>query len=216
MSEANKKPRANVTLGKDKNALVRFSYLHTKPHLNSESNKMECSTQLMIPKVMLDGPNKGKPNPEVKEIKDAIDSLKKQWWTDKKKTVPPLWRNPLIDPATSTNTKGKPYPEDQHGFYLLSVKTGDDENKQAKIPEIVSTTKNSEGKFVRLDHGDIKSGDWGRCPVNLSPYDKGNSGIGSYFEKIQLVQQGESLGGGRTSAEDDFSSFDSDEEDPLA
>lgn len=210
-----KKASVELIIGKHRAALPRFSYLAAfTPKMNRESNKLECSTQLLIPKVGKDG----KPNPDVQEIKDAIAKIKNDNWLAKKKPVPPKWWDPLRDGDTDVKQNGKSYGAECKGHYVLSVKTGDNKDtNEPVIPLVVGTVKSSDGKYVRLSAGEIKSGDYGRITVRLVGYEKGTHGVAAYFSKMQLVEQGEALGNGGTSAEDDFSDFDDDEGfDPLA
>ncbi|HET8870486.1 MAG TPA: ssDNA-binding protein [Aquabacterium sp.] len=201
-----KKPVVEMVLGKSKEQLVRGSYLNVfKPKLNSQSNKMECSAQFLIPKT----------SPEAKEIKDAIASLKQQVWTAKKKPVPPLWWNPLRDGDTDVKQNGKPYGAEAKGMYVLAAKTGNDQEGNVVIPEVVGPVKDADGKFVRLSSGEIKSGDYVRAKIRLVPYEKGTGGVGVYFNLLQKTKTGDALGNGSQSAEDAFDEFDADEEDPL-
>ena len=201
MSEKQKRTRVSYIVGKTPDALVRFSYLNAHaPKRNRESGKDECSVTLLIPEN----------SPEAKEI-DAIikDIIQKDFVSQNKPYNPAKFWNPLRDPRKDVKNNGQPYGPETKGFYVLSCKTGNDVNtKEVIIPEVVGTTKDVGGKFVRLSSKEIKSGDWGRASVTFVPFDKNGGGVSCYFSKLQLVKVGESLGAGQTTAENDFDQFD--------
>lgn len=201
MSEKQKRTRVAFIVGKTPEALARFSYLnaHT-PKRNRESNKDECSVTLLIPEN----------SPEVQEIKKIIDDIiQKDFVAQKKPYNAAKFWNPLRDVKKDVKNNGQPYGPETKGFYVLSCKTGNDSNTQEVIiPEVVSTTKDADGKYLRLTAKEVKSGDWGRASVTFVPFEKNGGGVSCYFSKLQLVRQGESLGAGQTAAEDDFAEFD--------
>lgn len=203
-NESEKGSRIKLILGGVKGKLVRFSHLHVfETRLNKESGKLEFSTALLIPKTNVE---------DVKAIREAIDALKKETWTDNKKPIPPQFWNPLRDGDKDVKQNGEALPEECKGHYLLNVKTGED-----NPPDVVGTTRDEKGKFAPLTKADIKSGDWGRASINLGAYTKGSGGVGAYVSRIQLVKKGDPLSS-RGSAEDDFGQFDDlddDAADPL-
>jgi len=188
---------------KDPKHLCRFSYLHAlTPKENKQNGKNEYSVVALIPKTSPDG----------EAIRKIIDELKNETWLSKGKRLPPKFWNPLRDGDTDCKQNGDPYGPECAGHYIVSAKRDD-----KKAPDVVGTMRDAEGKLIRLTDKQIKSGDYGRISINLSAYTKGDSGVGAYINNIQLVTQGEALGGG-ADADDDFGSYDDDEGgyDPLA
>lgn len=199
-NETDTLPRVKVTLGSVKDKPIRFSYLAVHiPRENKISNNMEFSVAVLIPKDNVE---------DIKALKDGIEQLKREMWTDNKKPIPPKARWPLADGDTDVKDSGKPYGAECKGHYVINCKTSED-----KPPNVVGTTRGEDGKFVKLAKRDIKSGDWGRISLSLAVYMKGSGGIGAYMSSVQLTKQGESLGA-QTSAEEDFAEFD-DEADAM-
>lgn len=208
MSEKQKRTRVSFIVGKTQEALARFSYLNAHvPKRNRESGKDECSVTLLIPEN----------SPEVKEISKIIDDIiQKDFVAQKKPYNAAKFWNPLRDPRKDVKNNGQPYGPETKGFYVLSCKTGNDATTgEVILPDVVGTTKDAENKYIRLSAKEIKSGDWGRASVTFVPFEKNGGGVSCYFSKLQLVKQGESLGAGQTSAEDDFSAFDDGSENCL-
>ena len=188
-----------LMLGSTKGKLVRFSYLNVhEPRLNTESNREEYSVTALIPKANVE---------DIKAVKDAIEALKKDTWLDDGKKIPPQFWNPLKDGDNDCKQDGSSFGPESAGHYILNCKTGVD-----SAPSVVGTTRGGDGKLLPVGKSAIKSGDWGRISVNLGAYTKGTGGVGAYLSNLQFVQQGDPLGN-KSSAEDDFSDFD--EEDDL-
>ncbi len=190
-----------VIVGATPGKLVRVSHFNClEARLNSESGNMEFSTQLLIPKENTE---------DVAAIKAAIENGKKQAWLDEKKKVPPQFWNPLRDGDVDTKQNGDPLGAECKGHYVINVKSGED-----SPPNVVGTTRGEDGKFKKLTKADIKSGDWCRVSINLTPYIKGMGGVGAYVSSVQLVKEGEALGN-KSSAEDDFGDFEDDADDMM-
>jgi hypothetical protein len=185
-------------LGGTPGKLVRFSHLnaHTPRQDNfSKEPKLQYSVALLIPKTNVE---------DVKLVRDAVAACLAEEYTSKKKPIPPNHHNPLKDGDTDTKEDGTPYGDEVKGHYLINTKTSDE-----YPPEVVGTTKGADGKLLRIGKADIKSGDWGRAFVTLYGYTFKAGGVGVGLNKIQLVQEGESLGGG-SSADDVFGKFEDD------
>ena len=195
MSEE-KLPKVKIVLGSTTGKLVRLSHVHAheaRPNKFSKAN--EFSVAALIPKTNVE---------DVAAVKGAIESFKKEVWLDKKKPLPPQFWNPLRDGDKDTKQDGTPLGAECKGHYVLNCKTG-----EQNPPDVVGTAKTGDNKLVKLGKGDIKSGDWGRIGISLTPYTLGTSGIGCYLGTLQMVRKGEPLGNSN-SAEDDFSEFDDD------
>jgi hypothetical protein len=206
---ANEKAKSSpVKLGVAKGKPVRFSYLHAhKPHLNSESNAMEYSVQILVPKS----------NTEDKAALDAAYAEQVAQYTKVDGKPGPKFHNPIKDGDKITDKKGNPKPIP--GFWVVGAKTAAFEKDGTAIdpPEVVGTEKDESGQLKPLTSSQIKSGDWGRASVNFKFYTKGDHGVGVYLNSLQKTRDGEALGGGRRSASDEFGDYEDDEEnDPLA
>jgi hypothetical protein len=204
-----KLPSEKLILGSTKGKLVRMSYLHAHtPRMNNQSNKMECSTAVLIPKTNVE---------DVAAVQALIAKLTKAAFFDEKtkKIVkgPQFW-SPMRDGDVDTKQDGSPYGAECKGHYIINAKSSEDAKGNVTLPKVVGTTKMADGKLKPLLESEIKSGDWGRVGINFKPYTKGTGGIGTYLSTIQLVLEGESLGSS-ASAEDDFGQFEDQEDDGL-
>ena len=189
-----------VVLGGTPGKLVRFSYIvaHTPEQDKfSKEPKLLYKCTFLIPKTNIE---------DVKILKDAIAACLKAEFTDKKKPIPPNHWNPLRDGDKDTKEDGSAYGEETRGHYIINSKTSTD-----YPPSVVGTTKGADGKLLRIGKADIKSGDWGRAELAIYGYTFKAGGAGAGLNKVQLVQQGESLGGNGLSAEDVFGAFDDEE-----
>lgn len=201
------KPKAStVMLGATKGKPVRFSYLHVfKPHLNTESNKTEYSTQILIPK----------DNVEDKAALDKAYAEQVAAYKVKDGEPGPKFHNPIKDGDKLTDKKGKPKPIP--GFWVVGAKkqATDKDGQPEPPPGVVGTERNAVGELLPLTSAQIKSGDWGRVSINQMFFTKGDSGVGVYLNNLQKTRTGEPLGS-RKSANDEFGDYeDEDEEDPL-
>lgn len=186
-----------VLLGATPGKLVRFSYLnaHTpRQDPFSKEPKLNFYCTFLIPKTNVE---------DVKAVKEAIAECLKAEFTDKKKPIPPGHWNPLRDGDKDTKENGEPLGDEAKGHYVLNSKTSDE-----YPPSVVSTTKGADGKLLRIGKADIKSGDWGRAEITLYGYTFKAGGVGAGLNKVQLVREGESLGGSGASAETVFGAFD--------
>jgi Protein of unknown function (DUF2815) len=205
MTTDNKPKATTLVLGKEKDELVRFSYLHVfKPHLNQQSKRHEYSLQVLIPKTS---------KKTYEAIKQAVDEQMKLWFP---KTKPPKLHYPIKDGDTDVNQKGEKI--NVPGYWVVSAKTdayervpgttNEDMGKPIAEPDVVGTTKDANGKLKRLGSSDVKSGDWGRVSVNVKGYTTGDGGVGVYLNTLQLVREGEALGSSNRDADAAFSEFE--------
>jgi hypothetical protein len=161
---------------------VRFSYCNVCSARRNELNgKDEFSTQVLIPKTDTD---------TVNAIKAAAKAALQAKWGDK---IPPRVRNPLRDGDTETKSDGSPLGAEYQGHWYMSVKSN-------QRPGIIDR----QGHEL-LGAQDVGSGDYGRVSLNAYAYDAaGNRGVAFGLNNVQLLEKGESLGGTRTNAFDDF------------
>lgn len=189
---AEKHPRRQLTLGAKE--LVRFSYVHVFDlHVNSQSGNEEYSVQLLIPKTSTDG----------KTVADGIAEIRKEMFADKRKPVPPKFRNPLRDGDKDVReTTGEPYGPAAEGHYILSAKAYPE-----RPPKVVGTSRDADGKLAALTDGGVKSGDYGRVGITLCGYMTGDTGVRVELRTLQLVQAGEPLGN-EADPDADFGGFE--------
>lgn len=196
---------SSVRLGGVKGELVRFSHLHVfKPHLNTQSKKLEYSVQLLIPKT----------NKEDKALLDAAYAEQVEHYKKIDGKPGPEFHNPIKDGDKMADSKGRPKP--MPGLWVVSAKTyaktkeGDDNDP----PGVVGIERDAEGQLKPIGERQVKSGDWGRASINLKFFTEGKGGVGVYLNSLQKVRDGEPLGS-RKSASEEFADFDDDDEDVL-
>jgi hypothetical protein len=199
-------PPSNVKLGTKAGKPVRFSHLHVfKPHLNTQSKKLEYSTQVWIPKT------------NVEDYK-ALCAARDEQLAHYKKVdgePGPAFRDPIQDGEKIVDKKGKPKPVPGH--WVISTKTAafDEDGEKFDPPGSVGLERDSEGRLKPLTSSQFKSGDWGRVSINLKFYTKGDHGIGAYLNNLQKTKDGDPLGGGHRSAADEFADYEDEDEDLL-
>lgn len=190
---------------------VRFSYAHLfEPKVKTDKQgnpvldkngkpKALYSVQLLIPK--------GDPN-----VKAAIDKAVRAALDAKipGKAVPTTWKLPLRDGDAEWEEKG----EVVKGHWFINCSS-------ARKPDLIGTGKHTEetvaqweldnanetdaykrvnrpkvGKFIRLESGEFKSGDYGRVQVNFYYFEMESKGIAVGINNLQKLADGEALGGG--------------------
>jgi len=123
-------------------------------------------------------------------LKAAAKAALATKWGDK---VPTKVRNPMRDGDTETKGDGSALGPEYKDHFFMTVKS-------SKRPGIID----SSGVEL-LGSDDVASGDWGRVSLNAYAYDAaGNKGVSFGLNNVQLMNKGESLGGGRPSAAADF------------
>ena len=161
---------------------VRFSYCYVGAARRNEMNgKDEFSTQILINK---------KDTETVSLLKAAAKAALVAKWGDK---IPKNVRNPLRDGDEETKSDGSPLGAEYAGHWFATVKSN-------QRPGIID-----DQGIELLGANDVGSGDYGRVSVNAYAYDAaGNKGVAFGLNNVQLLEKGESLGGGRSSAAADF------------
>jgi len=160
---------------------VRVSYFKADVgETNKLNGKHEFSTQIIIDKDDAE---------TVTAIKAACKQAISEKFGDK---VPRNLRNPLRDGDTESKQDGSPMGPAYEGKFFMNIKS-------TKRPGIVDT----KGRDVQ--DGQIKSGDYVRASLNAFAYSNaGNNGVSLGLNNLLFVESGESLGGGRSNALDDF------------
>ena len=114
------------------------------------------------------------------------------------RTVPPLssLRTPLRDGDSE-----RPDDEAYQGKLFLTARS-------TTKPGIVDRSLNAV-----IDPLEVYSGRWARVSLVAFVYsNNGNRGIGMGLQNVQLLEDDEPLGGGRSKPQDDFSAVDDDED----
>jgi hypothetical protein len=142
---------------------------------------MSYSVELLIPKSDVDG---------IAKIKAAMKSALEKKFGDLSK-VKGL-KNPLKD-GDGPKTDGSPHSDEYHGHFYVRVKSADK-------PGVIDL----KGKEI-TNSMDFVSGDYCRASITASAYDSNMAkGVTFYLNNLQKVATGDSLGGGRTTAAEDF------------
>lgn len=171
---------------------TRFSYANVwdpKPSLNG--GKPKYSVSLIIRKT---------DTKTIEKIKEAIRAAYEEGQSKLKgngKFVPALEdiKVPLRD--GDKDRKGDPAYE---GCYFINANSD-------TAPQIVDADRNEI-----LNRSECYSGVYGRASINFYAYNtNGNKGIAAGLNNLQVLRQGEPLGG-KSRAEDDFADCDDDDE----
>ena len=169
--------------------IVRLSFVNLLEPAETLAGDMKYSTQIWSPKE--DAVTLGK-------IENAIEAAKesgKNKWNGK---IPAKLNLPLRDGDEEFDDEGKPKVPG-HYFMNCSCKTK---------PGIIDRFKQPVDDPER-----VYSGVYARVSINAFGYNAaGNRGISFGLNNVQIIKDGEYLGG-RASAEADFDEFELDEED---
>ena len=180
-----KRTGTKVTTGK-----VRLSYAHLFEAAAIEGNEPKFSVSVIISKNDKD---------TLKAIKDAVEEVKetgKAKWGNK---VPPNLKTPLRDGDAE-----RPDDPAYENCYFLNASS---KNKPGVVDQNVHPV---------LDATEVYSGCYGRLTINFYPFSaSGNKGIAAGLGNVQKLEDGESLGGAFTKAEDDFGSVETATDDFL-
>lgn len=161
---------------------VRTSYFSALQSRKNELNgKDEFSTQILIPKTD-------------KETLAAMKSAAKEALATKfGDKIPKNIRNPLRDGDTETKTDGSPLGREYQGHFFCNVKSN-------TKPGAIDKNGND-----LIGSDDIVSGDYVRVSLNAYAYSQaGNNGVSFGLNNILLARKGQSLGGAKPTAADDF------------
>ena len=166
---------AKVITGK-----VRFSYAHVfEPSAINEDQDKKYSVSIIIPK---------KDKKTLKKIKAAIQEALEEGKAKFGGSIPKKWKNPLRD--------GDEEREDDENYEDCMFINAASQRKPGLVDENLDPI---------MDKEDFYSGCYGRASVNFYPFNvSGNKGVACGLNNLQKLEDGEHLGGGATSAEDDF------------
>lgn len=161
---------------------VRMSFLNWfAPRKNDLNGKDEYSAELLIPKSDTETINALK-----MAMKEAIVAK----FGDK---IPANLRSPLKDGDTATKADGGPLADYYKGHYFLRTKS-------TEKPGVIGP----DGNELR-EASAFVSGDYGRASIVAFAYDQAvNKGVSFYLQNLMFSDKGESFGGSRASASDDF------------
>ena len=164
---------------------VRFSYAHVfEPKAIEEGQTPKYSVSLIIPK---------SDKTTIAKIKAAIAAALEEGKTKKfGGKLPAVYKNPLRDGDAE-----RPDDENYAGSYFINANST---NKPGLVDENTNAIINKE---------DFYSGCYGRASVNFYAFNtSGNKGVACGLNNLQKLEDGERLGGGASTAEEDFGSDD--------
>jgi len=163
---------------------VRFSYVHVfEPSAMEEGMEKKYSVSLIIPKE-----NKKL----IKEIEEAIQTALEEGKAKFGGKVPKVFKNPLRD-----GDKERPDDESYENCMFVNANAN-------RKPGVIDQYK----KEI-TDPEEFYSGCYGRASVNFFAFNvAGNKGVAAGLNNVQKTEDGEKLGGARTSATDDFGAPD--------
>lgn len=168
---------------------VRFSYVHVfEPWKAKESDQARYCATLLIPK------SDTKTINQVKEcIKTAYEKAVTEKWGGKR---PAKWHNPLQDgdqPKDDGESRGDAYK----GCYFINAKS-------STRPGVVNAARQPI-----VDSEEFYSGCYGYASINFSGFvNSGNMGVSCFLNNVMKTKDGDALGSGKSSAEDDFASIE--------
>lgn len=166
---------------------VRFSYVHVfEPTSMDEDQPKKYSSAILIPKT---------DKATVKEIKEAIQvaldlGINKHFGGK----TPTVWTNPLRD-----GDEEKPDDEVYAGHYFLNAKS-------VRRPGVINALKEPI-----TDKDEFYSGCYGRASINFFAYSKPKKGVAVGLNNVIKLADGDNLGGGGSSAQDDFADIEIDD-----
>lgn len=169
---------------KVKTGKVRFSYVHVfEPTAMEEGQTKKYNTAILIPKT-----NKAMVKEIQEAIKLALEEGKGKHFGGK---LPAKWVNPLRD-----GDEEKPDDEVYAGHFFLSAKS-------VRRPTVLDRASGGE---VLTSPDDFYSGCYGIATINFYAYGNNvpSKGVACGLGNILKTEDGENLGGGGSSAEDDF------------
>lgn len=169
----------NVTTGE-----VRLSFVNLfQPRVNQLGQEAKYSTTILIPKT--DSATMGRIHAA---IQNAITKGVQTSW---KGARPPQPKTPIWD-GDGVRQSGEPFGEECKGHWVL---TASSKQQQSIVGADMSPI---------IDQTRVYSGVYGRVNINFFPFDNsGNRGIGAGLGPVQILRDGEPLGG-KMSAEQAF------------
>lgn len=165
---------------KVKTGKVRFSYAHVfTPTSVEEGGEKKYSVSILIDK---------KDKVTLKRIKDAVKAAEADLKVKCNGKLPKNYKTPLRD--------GDDEREDDENYEGMMFLNASSKSK----PGVVD--RDREELF---DDEDFYSGCWGRAVLNMYAFNvSGNKGIAAGLNNLQKLEEGEKLGGGGSSAAEDF------------
>ena len=165
---------------------VRFSYAHVfEPAAIEEGQEKKYSVSIIIPK---------KDTKTLNKIKEAIKVAAEEGKAKFGGTIPKNYKNPLRD-----GDEEREDDENYAGCMFINANS-------TRKPGLVDADLNPI-----MDKDEFYSGCFGRASVNFYAFNvSGNKGIACGLNNLQKLEDGERLGGGGASAEDDFGADDDD------
>lgn len=159
---------------------VRFSYAHVfEPSAIEEGQEKKYSVSIIIQK---------KDTKTLNKIKEAIKAAAEEGKAKFGGTVPKNYKNPLRD--------GDEEREDDENYAGCMFINANSTRKPGLVDEDLNPI---------MDKDDFYSGCYGRASVNFYAFNvSGNKGVACGLNNLQKLEDGERLGGGASSAEDDF------------
>ena len=169
---------------------TRWSYANVWEAKSINGGKPKFSVSLIIPK---------DDTATVNKIKAAIQSAYEEGQSKLKgngKTVPTL---SIIKTPLRDGDLERPDDEAYAGCYFINANS-------ASAPGIVDSDRQPV-----IDRSEVYSGVYGRASINFYAFNSnGNKGIACGLNNLQKIKDGEPLGG-KSRAEDDFSTEDDDD-----
>jgi hypothetical protein len=158
---------------------VRFSYCNAFEPREQLDGSKKYSTEIIIRK---------DDTATITALKKAMkDAVEKKWGGK----PPSGLNNPLVDSQKKTKQDGSPLGAEYDNSYYLRLKSTD------PIGVI-------DAKGMAISSG-LESGDYGRISAVAYAYDTPlGKGISFFWNNAQLLEKGEPLGGGKSSANEDF------------
>lgn len=169
--------------------IVRFSYVHVfEPWAAEEGKTPQYTATLLIPK------NDTK---NLQIIKAAIQAAYEEAvtgkWGNKR---PAKWFNPLQD-GDELKSDGESRGDAYKGCYFLNAKS-------KSRPGVVDASRQPI-----INSEDFYSGCYGYASIAFGGFlNSGNMGVSCYLNNLMKVRDGEALGSGKSSAEEDFANVD--------
>ena len=163
---------------------VRFSYAHVfEPTSMNEDEPKKYSTAILIPKK------------DKKTVQAILDAQKAAAEEGKNKKfggkLPANLKMPLRD-----GDEEKPDDEVYAGHYFLNASSN-------RRPGVVDENRNEI-----IDKDEFYSGCYGRASINFFAFAGKAKGVAVGLNGVQKLEDGESLGGARFNADEDFGSDD--------
>lgn len=172
---------------------VRFSFLHVfEPHAfdpNAKDEDKKYSAVLLIPKS----------NTElVAQVKAAIqkayDAAVSEVWSKKK---PVLEKVTCLRDGDEPDENGEDRGEAYKGMYFLNAKS-------PSQPGVVN-----KNRQPIIDPDELYSGSWGYASIAFYGWSfSGKPGISCYLNNLMKTKDDDRLGGGKSSAADDFADLE--------